>query len=110
MGRPVVEGDRRQLDVLLADTPKRESWRVRQWALKLELFRLHAEIAKGKDWTHERLALVDRFWAVREQIHRGLWGLGPQRHAFHRKYCGVPWYKSWAKHVGQRAKKLGKEQ
>jgi len=100
---------RKELDRLLADTPKRHLWRVQQWVLKLELFRLYGEIAKGKRWTPERLALVEEFWAVREEIHRGLWGLGLQRKAFHRQYCGLPWYKSWAKHVGGRTRKLGKQ-
>jgi hypothetical protein len=113
MGSPYavnVAEARRQLDDLLANTPKRDSWRVQQWVLKLELFRLHGEIVKGRTWTPERLALVDELWAVREKIHRGLWGLGPQRHCFHRQYCGLPWYASWAKHVAQTAKPLGQQQ
>jgi len=102
---------RRKLDELLAKTPKKNDWRLRQWELKLELFRLHSEIAKGKQWTPERLELVDRFCAVREKIQRGLWGLGPQRHWFHRNYCGLSWYGSWAKHVSEEAKEgIDKEQ
>jgi hypothetical protein len=89
---------RAQLDALLAKSPQGD-WRRRQWELKLELFRLHGEIAKGKEWTPERLALADQFWAVREQIHRGLWGLGPQLHIFARKFSPVPWYASWAQYV-----------
>ena len=102
---------RRQLDELLAKTPNKDDWRLRQWELKLELFRLHGEIAKGKRWTPERLELVDRFWKVREEIHRGLWGLGPQRHIFHRSHCRLPWFRSWAKHVSLEAKEvMSKEQ
>ncbi|MBN1909438.1 MAG: hypothetical protein JW818_06855 [Pirellulales bacterium] len=100
----------KDLEILLSRTPKKDMWRVQQWVLKLELFRLHNEIIRRKSWTPERLALVDQLWAVRERIHRNLWGLGPQRHAFHRKYCSLPWYKSWAKHVAAEARQLGKEQ
>ena len=67
---------RTQLDALLAKTPKGD-WRRRQWELKLELFRLHGEIAKGKEWTPERLALVDQFWAVREADPPGSLGARP---------------------------------
>jgi hypothetical protein len=99
---------RKQLDALLAKTPKGD-WRRRQWELKLELFRLHGEIAKGNVWTPERLALVDQFWSVREEIHRGLWGLGPELNIFARKFCPIPWYVGWAKHVSEKAEALGKE-
>ena len=97
-----------QLDALLAKSPTGD-WRRRQWELKLELFRLHGEIAQGKEWTPERLALVDQFWAVREQIHRGLWGLGPQLHVFARKFSPMPWYASWAEHVAVESGKRGIE-
>ncbi len=102
-----------ELEKLLAITPKRETVRVQEWVLKADLFDLHQQIMKtgGADgkWTPERLKLVEQFWAVREKIHRGLWGLGPQRHIFTRRYINTPWYASWAKHMKQKAEKMGEE-
>jgi hypothetical protein len=100
---------REELQSLLKETPE-GGWRLRQWELKLDLFAAHQAVGKGDKWTPERLAAADRFWAVREQIHRGLWGLPPQRHALGIIYTPVPWYKSWAKFKSQQAETLGKEQ
>lgn len=52
----------------------------------------------------------DPFWAVQEKLHRGLWGLAPQRHIFGRRYTPLPWYASWAKHMSARATAIGKHQ
>ena len=95
-----------ELAALLPNTPNKDCWRCRQWVLKADLLDLHRQIMVGKEWTPERLALVDQFWQTREKIHRGLWGLGPQRHIFARPWCGAPWYGSWAKHVGAQRRKL----
>ncbi len=111
-GRPfdvAPEDSTRTLADLLKKSPRGE-WRRRQWELKLELFRLHASISRNKGWTPERLKLADQFWAVQEQIHRGLWGLAPQRHIFDRRFTPVPWYADWAKAASQQAGKMGKEQ
>jgi hypothetical protein len=94
---------------LLQKTPQ-DNWRRRQWELKLQLFDLHRQIAQGQEWTPQRLALVDRFWAVQEQIHRGLWGLAPPRHIFARRFTPLPWYASWAKYKAAQAQTIGKEQ
>jgi hypothetical protein len=53
---------------------------------------------------------VEAFWAVQERIHRGLWGLAPQRHIFGRRYTPLPWYASWAKHQAAQAQTIGAEQ
>jgi hypothetical protein len=97
------------LETLLKRTPQR-TWRVRQWELKQQLFAIHHEIGPGSQWTPERLAAVERFWAVQEQIQRGLWGLAPQRHIFGRRYTPLPWYASWAKFKATQVQAIGKDQ
>lgn len=74
---------------------KTRSWRLRQWELKVELFKLNAMIGDGMEWTPERLYAVEKFWEVQEKIFRQIWGLGPLRHVFARKYTPLPWYASW---------------
>ena len=97
------------LEMLLKKTPKRD-WRLRQWELKQQLFAIHREIGPGTQWTPERLAAVERFWGVQEQIQRGLWGLAPQRHIFGRRFTPLPWYASWAKFKAAQAQTIGKDQ
>jgi len=97
------------LESLLKKTPK-GGWRLRQWELKQQLFAIHREIGPGTQWPPERLAAVDRFWAVQERIQRGLWGLAPQRHIFGRRYTPLPWYASWAEFKARQAQAIQKEQ
>lgn len=97
------------LEMLLKKTP-RGGWRLRQWELKQQLFAANREIGSGDPWTPERLAAVERFWDIQEQIRRGLWGLPPQRHIFARRFTPVPWYPSWAKVMATQAATIGKEQ
>ena len=47
---------------------------------------------------------VEDFWAVQEQIHRGLWGLPPLRHIFDRRFTPMPWYAEWAKLAAEQAR------
>jgi hypothetical protein len=104
-----LESSRRDLEALLKKTPE-ENWRRRQWELKQELFEVNHEIQAGKAWTPQRLAAVERFWAVQEKIQRGVWGLGPQRAVFCRPSTPLPWYGSWAKYKGEHAQALGENQ
>lgn len=97
------------LKALLAKSPQ-DNWRRRQWELKQKLLALHAQINQGAEWTPDRLALVERFWGVQEEIQRGLWGLAPLRHIFGRRYTPLPWYASWAKHQAEQAAKISGEQ
>jgi len=97
------------LATLLAKTPNGD-WRRRQWELKQQLFAINQEIGRGTQWTPERLAAVERFWSVQEQIHRGLWGLAPQRHIFGRQYTPIPWYASWAQYTASHVQNARKEQ
>ena len=109
-GRP-FEVDLQQIGPNNSPSCKKSGqWRERQWELKLELFRLNKSIGGGNDWTPDRLAAVDQFWQVQEQIHRGLWGLTLQRHCFDRRYTPISWYGSWAKQVAAQTATLGKEQ
>ncbi len=85
-----------ELKRLLARTPRR-TWRVRQWELKQQLFELCGQIGSGDRWTAERLQKVERFWAVQETLQREVWGLGPLRHVFSRRFTPAPWYRSWAR-------------
>jgi hypothetical protein len=97
------------LAMLLKKTPQGD-WRLRQWELKQQLFAIHREIGPGNQWTPARLAAVERFWAVQEEIQRDLWGLAPLRHALSRRYTPLPWYASWAKFKATQVQVLGKEQ
>ena len=108
-GRP-FEVDPQKSAQQLALLRKNGRWRERQWELKLELFRLNKLIGVGNDWTPDRLANVDRFWQVHEQIHRGLWGLTLQRHIFDRRFTPIAWYAGWAKRVATQVEPLGEEQ
>jgi hypothetical protein len=78
-------------------------WRLSQWRFKIELLRLNAVIAKDSEWSSERLRAVQDFWGVQEHLQRGLWGLGPLRHALARPFTSLPWYKSWTEHVSNEA-------
>ena len=98
------------LQMLLQKTPK-GGWRLRQWELKQQLFAANKEIGNDGDWTPARLAAVERFWDIQEQLQRGLWGLAPQRHIFARRFTPLPWYASWAKvKAASDARAIGKEQ
>ena len=54
------------------------------------LFAIHREIGTGTEWTPKRLAAVDRFWAVVEQLEREVWGIAHLRHTLGRSYTRVP--------------------
>jgi len=111
-GRPFeVDPDRAAQALAQLPAPSgKHLWRWKQWQLKCELFILHRRIGLGENWTAERLATVEQFWAVQEELHRNLWGLGPLRHVFARRYTPLPWYASWAKYQAERAESLSKEQ
>ena len=83
-----------------ATTP---SWRLRQWELKAELLKIHAEIGTEGEWTPERLAAVDRFWSTQEVLQRQVYGLGPIQHILARRFTPLPWYASWAAYQREHA-------
>ncbi len=73
--------------------------RIRQWQLKAEMLRLHALIMTETAWTPERIALAEEFWATRERLDRGVYGLGAVSHILNSRYSRLPWHDSWAEHV-----------
>ncbi|MGQ9732082.1 MAG: hypothetical protein ACUVX8_12515 [Candidatus Zipacnadales bacterium] len=86
------------------------AWRLDQWRLKSELLATHARIGSGEEWTTDRLAAVEEFWALQETLYRQVWGLGPVRHIFGRRFTPLPWYASWAQYYAAQATDLGQEQ
>jgi len=83
------------LSDLLATNPNR-SWRLEQWQAKARLMVLHAAIGDDPEWTPERLAAVEHFWAEQERMQRQVYALGPLRHILNRRFSPFPWYKTWA--------------
>jgi hypothetical protein len=77
---------------------KAMDWRRRQWDLKADMFAANQAIGPGTEWTPERLAKVDQFWAAEETLQREVYGTGPLRAIFGRKFIGLPWHKSWMDH------------
>ncbi len=77
------------------------TWQLRQWQCKAELLRLNAVIMRDTDWSPERLAKVEQFWAVKEQrMEHDLWGYPEPED--HRHRTPVPWYKSWDRYVSDK--------
>ncbi len=72
------------------------SWRRRQWEFKADMFAANQAIGTGDNWTPERLAHADEFWAAEEKLQREVYGIGPLRHILNRRFIEAPWYKSWA--------------
>ena len=96
-----------ELDKLSGDA---SDWRRRQWELKARMIQAHQAVMKGRGWTPARLKHVQAFWSAQEACHRGVWGLGPQRHIFSRRYTPLSWYRSWAKHQAETAGELQSDQ
>lgn len=111
-GRPFsvdVEGAVAALVRLVQSSPE-SLWRLHQWEAKLQLLRLNGEIGPDGDWTPERLAKAEEFWAAQERLQRDTWGLGPVRHVLARRFTPLPWYKTWAEYQDEQARRLGPEQ
>ena len=72
-------------------------WRRRQWELKAEMFATNQAIGTGDEWTPERRARADAFWALEEKLQREVYGIGPLRHILNRRFIELPWYQSWAR-------------
>ncbi len=73
------------------------TWRLEHWRSKLNLERLDRAIGKPKEkeWTPEKLKLVEDFWAEKEHLYREVYKLGPLRHVFAQKFLPPDWYDSW---------------
>ncbi len=88
-----VPAARRAFEQLSAGAP--DTWRLRQWAGKLDILEAHQEVSRGSAWDAERLAAAERFFAARERLQRGVWGLGLVRHGLNERYHQPAWYKDW---------------
>ena len=73
------------------------TWRLEHWRLKVELEMLDRAIGtpKAADWTRDRLALAERWFATQEQLYREVYRLGPVRHVLNPRFMPPPWYESW---------------
>lgn len=99
-------GVRRNVKVPLAGEELEElarglepTWRLQHWRCKVKLEELDRAIGvpREKEWTSEKLKLVDAFWAEQEHLLRDVYKLGPLRHVFGQKFCPPAWYESWQK-------------
>ncbi|MBL8029114.1 MAG: hypothetical protein JNL74_22020, partial [Fibrobacteres bacterium] len=73
-----------------------DSWRLRQFKAKLELFEMHHKVMALTDWNNERINAAQRFFKAREEFQRNVWGLGIVRHGLNQNYHQPSWYSEWA--------------
>jgi hypothetical protein len=73
------------------------TWRLEQWRLKVELEMLDRAIGTPKvaDWTRDKLALAENWFATQERLYREVYRLGPVRHVLNPRFLPPPWYESW---------------
>ncbi len=91
----------RELERLAAEAPS--TWRLEHWRSKVKLEALDRQIgAPGAgEWTDATLRLARGFWAEQEHLQRRVYGLGPVRHVFARKFSPPRWYDSWMQATAQ---------
>ena len=82
----------------------KSTWRLEHWHSKVELETLDRAIGNPKQWTPEKLALADKYFAAQERLYREVYRLGPVRHGLNPRFMPPPWYDSWNK-AGQQAPK-----
>lgn len=70
-------------------------WRLAQFEAKLRIFEAHAAVKARSQWDAQRLAAADRFFAERERLQRGIWGLGLVRHVLNQRYHQPDWFEEW---------------
>jgi len=89
------------------------TWRLAHWRSKVRLETLDPQIGVPKEgeWSADKLALADQFWAEQEHLQRGIYELGPVRHVFAVKFHAPRWYDSWRKatQAAPKAEKLNPE-
>lgn len=78
-------------------TDAKPGWRLDHWRLKLEMEELDRAIGQPKpdEWTPERLAKADAWFATQERLYRDVYRLGPVRHVLNPLNNPPAWYKSW---------------
>lgn len=74
-------------------------WRLEQWKFKVELELLDRAIGapQESEWTPEKLALADKYFAMQENMYRDVYRLGPVRHVLHPRFLPPPWQATWSK-------------
>lgn len=84
----------------------RPTWRLEHWRSKVELETIDRAIGRPADneWTPEKLALADKFWAAQERMFREVYRLGPVRHVLNPRFHTPFWFESWQKAVGSAPK------
>jgi len=77
----------------------KSSWRLEQWRSKVELETLDRAIGnpKADEWTPDKLALADKYFATQERLYREVYRLGPVRHVLNPRFEPPAWYESWSK-------------
>ncbi|NOY82234.1 MAG: hypothetical protein GXP31_14645 [Kiritimatiellaeota bacterium] len=95
----------RELERLAAGTPA--AWRLEHWRRKVILEALDRKIGVPgeEEWTDDKLRLADKFWAEQERLQRQVYGLGPVRHVFARKFSPPRWYDSWMRATARQSDK-----
>jgi len=111
-GRPFevdVAAAEKTLEQLLPADWER-NWRVVQWRYKCELLKYHHEVMREKEWNPKRVAAAEQFFATQEELQRKVWGIGPLRHIFARRFTPLPWYGSWAEFQKKQASAISDQQ
>lgn len=97
-------GDRKKLPLLsVAAEFERLSngsnpcWRLEHWRYKIELETLDRAIGTPKptEWTFEKNAMADNYFAAQERLYREVYRLGPVRHILNPSVMPPPWMGSW---------------
>lgn len=71
------------------------SWRLAQLDGKLSIFEAHNAVREASQWNENRLADAERFFAERERLQRGIWGLGLVRHVLNETRHQPDWFEEW---------------
>lgn len=74
-------------------------WRLEQWRFKLQFETLDRKLSttRPNEWTAERLAMADEFFALQERLYREVYRLGPVRHVLNPRFMPPAWVDSWRK-------------
>ena len=72
-------------------------WRLEHWRSKTELETLERAIGTPKphEWTPEKRAAAERYFAAQERMYREVYRLGPLRHVLNPRVMPPAWLASW---------------
>ena len=85
---------RRVFDRLAAAS--RPGLRLQALEEKLRMREADAAVRARAVWDPERLRAAREFWAAKERLWRGIWGLGLGRHAFKFDWLTPEWHREYA--------------